>query len=60
MLTAAGHEVTGRQIVRDDPREIEPMVLKLADPAATDAVLMTGRHRDRRPRSDVRDRERPA
>ena len=42
MLTAGGHEVTDRRIVRDDPREIEPIVLKLADPAVTDAVLMTG------------------
>jgi molybdenum cofactor biosynthesis protein B len=42
MLGTGGHEVTGRQIVRDDPREIEPLLLKLADPAANDAVLMTG------------------
>jgi molybdopterin adenylyltransferase len=42
MLTAGGHEITDRRIVRDDPREIEPMVLKLADPEVTDAVLMTG------------------
>ena len=42
MLAAGGHEVTGRQIVRDDPSEIEPLLLKLADPAVTDAVLMTG------------------
>jgi molybdenum cofactor biosynthesis protein B len=42
MLGVGGHEVSSRQIVRDDPREIEPMLLKLADPAATDAVLMTG------------------
>ena len=42
MLAAGGHEVTGRQIVRDDPREIEPLLIKLADPAVTDAVLMTG------------------
>ena len=28
--------------MRDDPREIEPLLVKLADPAATDAVLMTG------------------
>lgn len=42
MLTAGGHEITDRRIVRDDPQEIEPMLLKLADPAVTDAVLMTG------------------
>jgi molybdenum cofactor biosynthesis protein B len=42
MLTAGGHTVSARHIVRDDPREIEPMVRKLADPDQTDAVLMTG------------------
>jgi molybdenum cofactor biosynthesis protein B len=42
LLTAGGHQVTGREIVRDDPREIEPLVRKLADPATTDAVLITG------------------
>jgi molybdopterin adenylyltransferase len=42
LLTEAGNEVSSRHIVRDDPREIEPLVLKLADPAATDAILMTG------------------
>lgn len=42
LLTEAGHQVSSRQIVRDDPREIEPLVRKLADPEATDAVLMTG------------------
>ena len=40
--TAGGHQVTGRQIVRDDPREIEPLLRKLADPAAVDAILITG------------------
>src|SRR2546423_10625714 len=42
MLSAAGHQVSARHIVRDDPRDIEPLVRKLADPDATDAVLMTG------------------
>lgn len=42
MLTAGGHEITDRRIVRDDPQEIEPLLLKLAVPAMTDAVLMTG------------------
>jgi molybdenum cofactor biosynthesis protein B len=42
LLTAGGHQVTERAIVRDDPREIEPMLRKLADPDATDAVLITG------------------
>jgi molybdenum cofactor biosynthesis protein B len=42
LLSGPGHEITARHIVRDDPREIEPLVRKLADPAATDAVLITG------------------
>ncbi len=42
MLEAGGHGVSGRHIVRDDPAEIEPLLRKLADPDATDAVLMTG------------------
>jgi molybdenum cofactor biosynthesis protein B len=42
LLIAGGHHVSERVIVRDDPREIEPMLRKLADPAATDAVLITG------------------
>jgi molybdenum cofactor biosynthesis protein B len=42
LLAAGAHQVTERVIVRDDPREIEPMLFKLADPAATDAVLITG------------------
>ena len=42
LLTAGGHQVTGREIVHDDPAEIEPLVRRLADPAATDAILITG------------------
>jgi len=42
LLMAGGHQLAGRHIVRDDPREIEPLVRKLADPAATDAILITG------------------
>lgn len=42
MLSAAGHCITSRQIVQDDPHQIEALVRKLADPNATDAVLMTG------------------
>lgn len=42
LLIAGGHGVTGREIVRDDPREIEPLVRRLADPAAVDAILITG------------------
>ena len=42
LLAAGGHQVTGRQIVKDDPMEIGPLVHKLADPAAVDAILITG------------------
>jgi molybdenum cofactor biosynthesis protein B len=42
MLTVGGHAVSGRHIVRDDPAEIQPLLRTLADPDATDAVLMTG------------------
>jgi molybdenum cofactor biosynthesis protein B len=42
MLTAGGHQVSSRHIVKDDPREIEPLLRSLADPEATDAVLLTG------------------
>jgi molybdopterin adenylyltransferase len=42
MLAAGGHEITDRRIVRDDPRDIDPLVRKLADPEATDAILLTG------------------
>lgn len=42
LLLAGGHGVTGREIVRDDPREIEPLVRRLADPSAVDAILITG------------------
>ena len=42
LLMAGGHQLAGRHIVRDDPREIEPLVRKLADPGNTDAILITG------------------
>jgi molybdenum cofactor biosynthesis protein B len=42
MLTAAGHEVVSRDIVRDEPRSIEPLVRQLADATKTDAILLTG------------------
>jgi molybdenum cofactor biosynthesis protein B len=42
LLTTGGHQVVAREIVRDDPREIGPLVRRLADPNATDAVLITG------------------
>jgi molybdenum cofactor biosynthesis protein B len=42
MLSAGGHEVIARQIVRDEPRSIEPAVRQLADATQTDAILITG------------------
>jgi molybdenum cofactor biosynthesis protein B len=42
MLAAGGHEVVGRDIVRDEPRSIEALVRQLADAAKTDAILITG------------------
>jgi molybdopterin adenylyltransferase len=42
LLAAGGHQVTERQIVKDDPFEIEPLVHKLADPETVDAILITG------------------
>jgi molybdenum cofactor biosynthesis protein B len=42
LLTAAGHQATARQIVPDDPARIRPLVERLADPAAVDAILITG------------------
>jgi molybdenum cofactor biosynthesis protein B len=42
MLTAAGHELVGRQIVRDEPQSIGPLVRQLADATTTDAILITG------------------
>ncbi len=42
LLTAAGHSITARQIVRDEPRSIAPLVRSLATPDATDAILITG------------------
>lgn len=42
MLTAGGHQVAAREIVPDEPRSIEPLLRKLADPTTTDAILVTG------------------
>jgi molybdenum cofactor biosynthesis protein B len=42
LLEAGGHQVTGRQIVKDDPAEIGPLVERLASPAEVDAILITG------------------
>src|SRR4029079_13899028 len=42
MLTAGGHSLVGREIVRGDAVASEPLLCKMADPETTDAVLMTG------------------
>jgi molybdenum cofactor biosynthesis protein B len=42
LMSEARNEISSRNIVRDDPREIEPLVRKLADPNVTDALLLTG------------------
>ncbi|HEX3602031.1 MAG TPA: molybdenum cofactor biosynthesis protein B [Lacipirellulaceae bacterium] len=42
LMSEAGNEISSRSIVRDDPREIEPLVRKLANPDVTDALLLTG------------------
>lgn len=41
-LTAAGHTVTRREIVPDDPNRIRSLVEELADATALDAILITG------------------
>jgi molybdopterin adenylyltransferase len=41
-LTAAGHTITRREIVPDDPNRIRSLVEELADAAALDAILVTG------------------
>jgi molybdopterin adenylyltransferase len=42
LLSAGGHQLTERTIVKDDPSAIEPLLRRLADPGVTDAVLVTG------------------
>jgi molybdenum cofactor biosynthesis protein B len=42
LLTAAGHAVSAREIVRDEPQSISPLVRRLADETKTDAILITG------------------
>jgi molybdopterin adenylyltransferase len=41
-LAAAGHMVTRREIVPDDPSRIRALVEELADAAVLDAILVTG------------------
>ncbi len=42
MLSEAGHQVTAREIVPDEPARIRPLLERLADAASVDAVLITG------------------
>ena len=42
LLSAAGHELVLRKIVRDDPEEIGPLVESLCGRDDLDAVLLTG------------------
>ncbi len=42
LLTAAGHQVTDRQIVPDEPARIEASVRQSVGDPAIDAVLLTG------------------
>jgi molybdopterin adenylyltransferase len=42
LLEAGGHSVVSREIVKDDPSQIRTLLQRLADPAAVDAILITG------------------
>jgi molybdenum cofactor biosynthesis protein B len=42
MLTAIGHQVVRREIVRDEPARIRALLAELADARVVDAVLVTG------------------
>lgn len=42
LLTSGGHQAVSREIVPDDPAQIRPLLERLADPAAVDAILLTG------------------
>lgn len=41
-LAAAGHQVVGRQLVKDDPPQVRQAVVEMASQPGTDAVLLTG------------------
>ncbi|NOY29502.1 MAG: molybdenum cofactor biosynthesis protein MoaB [Planctomycetes bacterium] len=41
-LEEAGHEVTERAIVPDDPTRIDPLVQRLAQSSEVEAILLTG------------------
>jgi molybdenum cofactor biosynthesis protein B len=42
LLAAAGYQVAIREIVRDEPQVMSPLLERLRDDGAIDAVLMTG------------------
>jgi molybdenum cofactor biosynthesis protein B len=42
LLEGAGHAVTGRLIVRDEPAEVEAAVWELASKPEVEAILLTG------------------
>ena len=42
LLVESGQLVTTREIVRDEPAQIRTLMERLVDPAAVDAVLITG------------------
>jgi len=42
LLTGAGHQVVARHLVRDEPGQIQPLLLALGDDPQLDAILVTG------------------
>lgn len=42
LLSSAGHEVAAREIVRDEPAPMRPLLVALCQRADVDAVLLTG------------------
>jgi molybdenum cofactor biosynthesis protein B len=42
LLGAAGHQIAERQIIRDEPGQMRPLLERLRDAADIDAVLLTG------------------
>ena len=42
LLTAAGHEITAREIVPDEPRQLRSLLVALSNRPEVDALLVTG------------------
>jgi molybdenum cofactor biosynthesis protein B len=42
LITAAGHEVAGHRIVRDEPADVQRLIRELAESRAADAIITTG------------------